>query len=281
MKRIIKLSLFLTLIIFLIYSYARFIEPKLIAIKTSKITSQYISKELSNIKIVQFSDTHISDYFTIKDLMKTVKKINKLNPDIVLFTGDLIDNYSESTIDSKKISYVLSLIDATLGKYSVYGNHDYGGGATRIYKEIMNDAGFKLLINDSVYLKEYNLTITGLDDALFGNPDIDNITKFINKGAYNILLCHEPDIIDYIADYNFDLAISGHSHGEQVKIPFMDDIILPPLAKTYVKGMYELDSDREGKIYVNKGIGTSKIPFRFLAPPEITLFKFNISKDGL
>jgi len=61
----------------------------------------------------------------------------------------------------------------------------------------------------------------------------------------------------------------------------MDDIILPPLAKTYVKGMYELDSDREGKIYVNKGIGTSKIPFRFLAPPEITLFKFNISKDGL
>jgi len=142
LKRIIKLSLFLTLIIFFIYSYARFIEPKLIAIKTSKITSQYISKELSNIKIVQFSDTHISDYFTIKDLMKTVKKINKLNPDIVLFTGDLIDNYSESTIDSKKISYVLSLIDATLGKYSVYGNHDYGGGATRIYKEIMNDAGF-------------------------------------------------------------------------------------------------------------------------------------------
>ena len=274
MKKVLKFLLFLTIIIFFIYVYARFIEPYSIAIKTPKITSQYISNELSSIKIVQFSDTHISDYFTIKDLMKTVKKINSLNPDIVLFTGDLIDNYSESTIESKEISYVLSLIDAEQGKYSVYGNHDYGGGATRVYKEIMDDAGFNLLINDSVYLEEYNLTITGLDDALFGNPDVDNITNLTNEKAYNILLCHEPDIIDYIVDYNFDLTISGHSHGEQINLPFMDNLVLPPLAKTYVKGLYELDTNRNGKIYVNKGIGTSKVPFRFLAQPEITLIEF-------
>lgn len=276
MKKVLKFLLFLTIIIFFIFIYARYIEPNTITVKTLKITSQYISNELSNIKIVQFSDTHISEYFTIKDLMNTIKKINNLNPDIVLFTGDLIDNYSECTIDPKEISYVLSLIDAPLGKYSVYGNHDYGGGAAMIYKKIMKDAGFNLLINSSEYLEEYNLTITGLDDGLFGNPDLDNISSSIKEKAYNILLCHEPDIIDYIANYNFDLAISGHSHGEQINIPFMDDIILPPLAKNYVRGLYDLDTNRNSKIYVNKGIGTSKVPFRFLAQPEITLFEFKI-----
>ena len=274
MKKLLKFIFLLFILIFFIYIYARFIEPQSIAIKTPMLTSHYISESLKTIKIVQFSDTHISKYFTIKDLMNVVKKINGLNPDIVLFTGDLIDNYSTCDVNPDDISYVLSLIDAEIGKYAVYGNHDYGGGATKIYKDIMSKAGFNILINESVNLEELNLTITGLDDALFGNPDVDNINKYIKNESYNILLCHEPDIIDHILNYNFDLTISGHSHGEQINLPFMDNIILPPLAKNYVRGLYLLDTERDGKIYVNKGIGTSTIPIRFLAKPEITLFRF-------
>ena len=121
MKKILRFFLVFTIIIFFIYIYARFIEPYSIETKTPKITSEFISDELSNIKIVQFSDTHISEYYTLENLMNTVEKINNLNPDIVFFTGDLIDDYSKCTIDTNDIAYVLSLIDCFILDFHLHG----------------------------------------------------------------------------------------------------------------------------------------------------------------
>lgn len=274
MKTFIRIFISIICVLFILYIYARLIEPKWLDVNTQIINSKYVSDDLKKIKIVQFSDTHLSNYYTLKDLEKTVEKINSLNADIVVFSGDLIDNYKKSTFDKTEISHVLSKIEASLGKFSVYGNHDYGGGATTAYKDIMEMADFQILINESIYFEEYNLTVTGIDDALFGEPHFYSINQYFMDDAYNILLCHEPDVIKYIENYNFDLTISGHSHGEQINLPFMDDYILPQLAKSYVRGLYELDTDRSGKIYVNKGIGTSKIPLRFRARPEITEYIF-------
>ncbi|QSX05143.1 metallophosphoesterase [Sedimentibacter sp. zth1] len=274
MKKLFKFLVTVISLAILVYTYSRYIEPKFIKINKQIVSSTYVSNALLGKKVVQFSDTHISEYFGIEELRNIVNKINLLNPDIILFTGDLIDNYNKYNIEPTEISNVLSKLNATYGKFCVYGNHDYGGGAVSIYKEIMNDAGFYLLINNTIKLDELNLTITGLDDAIFGYPNLDSLHKYIEENNYNIIICHEPDIIDNIENYNYDIAIAGHSHGEQINIPFLDDYILPPLAKNYVRGMYNLNTPRNGKIYVNKGIGTTKYPLRLFARPEITIFEF-------
>lgn len=256
----------------LIYSYSRYIEPNLLKVQTKNISSQLINSS-DEIKIVQFSDTHISERFNIEDLQQMVKEINSENPDIVVFTGDLIDHFNsyEYKGDVDEIWQVLGKINAPLGKYAVYGNHDYGGGAEKIYKKIMENSGFALLINENHKIPEHNINIIGLDDSIFGNFDETLLNDLSDENFYNVALSHEPDVVDLLLEYNVDLILSGHSHGGQVNIPYLSSAMLPELAKKYTRGMYEFENKRDTRLYVNIGIGTSQIPFRFLAIPEISV----------
>ena len=77
-------------------------------------------------------------------------------------------------------------------------------------------------------------------------------------------------MIGEVLDYNVDLMISGHTHGRQINIKFFDEYILPPYGKKYINGLYQLSNDRESQLYVNSGIGMTKLPYRFLSPPELT-----------
>lgn len=256
-----------------LYTYARFIEPNMLSVHYENISNKLISKNTNGVKILQFSDTHLSEYFNIEDLKKVVDKINEEKPDIVIFTGDLIDHYYNYsyTGDISLVWEVLSNIKAPLGKYAIYGNHDYGGGAEKVYKDIMENSGFITLVNEGVNLKEYNLNIIGLDDSIFGSLDIEKLNELIDDGSFNIVISHEPDVVDLMLEYNIDLFLSGHSHGGQVHIPFVKSI-LPPLGEKYTKGLYEFENYRNTKLYVNVGIGTSQIPFRFMAEPELSVF---------
>lgn len=275
--RVLCICVIITLSIFV---YARFIEPKMLNVRYENIYSDIFKNSKKEIKILQFSDTHISKYFGMDDLKKVVEKINAENPDIVVFTGDLIDNYNtyhrKENID--EIWNILGTINASIGKYAVYGNHDYGGGAKNIYKKIMENSGFELLINKSVKLNEYNLNIVGLDDSIFGDVKGDDVEILVDKDYYNIVLSHEPDVIDYYLEFCIDLMMSGHSHGGQVNLPFVRKYILPFLGQKYVRGFYSFDNFRESKLYVNVGLGTTKLPLRFMAVPEITVF---IIKSGI
>lgn len=277
MKKIIKFVTVLFIIIVAFYIHARFIEPNKFNINYESISSDFISQKVDNIRIVQFSDTHISDYFNINDLKKVVDSINGQNPDIVIFTGDLIDHYNNYGYkgDINKIWETLSEINAPLGKFAVYGNHDYGGGAEKVYKKIMDNSNFKILVNDNVKIESHNINVIGLDDAIFGNIDEDKIIKIIDDNYFNIVISHEPDIIDKYLEYNIDLFLAGHSHGGQVNIPILSANMLPPLGEKYINGIYKFENFRETVMYVNVGIGTSQVPLRFMATPEITVFNLN------
>lgn len=272
MKKILKIVAFIIIILIAFYVYARFIEPNRLNINYENLSSKFISNNVNNIKIVQFSDTHLSEYFDIDDLNKIVEIINGQNPDIVIFTGDLIDHFNSYNGDIDEIWETLSLINAPQGKFAVYGNHDYGGGSEKAYKKIMDNSNFITLVNDNIKLEQYNINIIGLDDAIFGKRDKDKIISCIDADYYNIVISHEPDIIDMYLEYNIDLFLAGHSHGGQVNIPFLSTNILPPLATKYIRGIYEFENYRETVMYVNIGIGTSQVPLRFMAVPEITVF---------
>ena len=144
--------------------YAFKIEPYRIA-----SNQLYLNEKTSDfIKVVQFSDTHIKADFNYKNLDKVVNYINKQNPDVVVFTGDLNDNYAKYH-DDEQIIKELQKINATYDKIAIWGNRDCGGGAARQYENIMQQSGFTVLKNENWYVttdSDKKILFTGLDDSM-------------------------------------------------------------------------------------------------------------------
>lgn len=270
-KTIITLINITVLSLLLLGIYTTFIERNLLIVKRNNITINENGED--KLKVVQITDTQLGEYYNLGHLNKVVNKINNLNPDIVVFTGDLIDN-AVAYEDIYNISDILGKIKANIGKYGVYGNHDIGGGAVRYYEDIMIESGFTILENENEFI-EYNgrfINILGGDEALMGNHNAKETVKNIDEEDLNLLLIHEPDLIQEYEEYPIDLALSGHSHGGQVYIPFYGPIKKNVLSEIYNKGLYDIDNERETKLYVSTGLGNTKVPFRFMNIPEIALF---------
>ncbi|MCQ6275093.1 metallophosphoesterase [Bacillus sp. V3B] len=263
------------------YYYAREIEPKLLDINHHSITRSHIPKGFDQFRMIQFSDTHLGFQYTLKQLEKLIDRINQLNPDIVFFTGDLIDEPNKYK-NSEQIIPILLKLNAPFGKFAVYGNHDHGGYGTDLYTNIMNESGFVVLQNDAYEIKlldHSRIHIIGLDDAMLGKPDLEKALDNIPSDTYKILLAHEPDLAEIAVGQGIHLQLSGHSHGGQVKIPFFGALVTPPYSELYYEGFYELgDSQDPMTLYVNRGLGTTRLPFRFLSKPELTLFTIDVSK---
>ncbi|MCH1623962.1 metallophosphoesterase [Ferdinandcohnia quinoae] len=254
------------------YVYARYIEPKQIQISQHTISHSLIPKDFNNVKIVQFSDTHVGHYFDLEQLEKIINTINELRPDIVFFTGDLMDEPNKYAAANHLIPILLN-VKAPLGKYAIYGNHDHGGYGSDIYKSIMLQSEFNLLMNNSMEILKGNskIIVAGLDDAMLGRPDLQATFDKIDSSTYTILLAHEPDIAPKISELGAHLQLSGHSHGGQIQLPFYGPLITPPLGSNYYEGSYTI-GDSKMTLYVNRGLGTTRLPLRFLSKPEISVF---------
>lgn len=269
-KNLVRLFIFLIISAGLILAYARYIEPNMLTTKEVVLESSYVHGTGEDIKIAVFADTHFSDFYSLKDFNKVQKTIKKMSPDMVVFAGDLIDNFQTYDGDVSEISQALAEIQAPLGKFAIFGNHDYGGGAERHYQGIMEEGGFTVLKNEYYPFEELGLAMIGVDDVLIGYGDLD-IVSWGRPDYYNIILSHVPDVVDDLLDYNVDLMISAHTHGRQINLKFFDDKILPPYGKKYVKGLFQFENQRKTSLYVNPGVGMTQLPYRFLSPPEVTL----------
>ena len=274
-RRLIVCTFILLICPTAIYAYSKDIEPKSLDINYFDIKTSNVSKGMEGLKIVQFSDTLIGEHFSLEQLQNLVIKINKQKPDIIVFTGDLIDN-SAKFKSTTSISPILKQLKATYGKYAIYGNHDVGGRGRWIYSNILSKSGFKILDNTSktITLKDHSkLSIVGLDDYLLGRPNPNKAFSNVPLNTFTLLLVHEPDVSDRLYEYPIDLQLSGHSHGGQVKMPFIGTLYTPPLAEKHTEGFYKIKNKFKPMIlYVNRGIGTTRLPFRFLSKPELTVF---------
>lgn len=279
LKRIFLTIVLIPAICFGIFTYSMYVEPNLLSVKNIDVKYSSTDKDESAIKIAQISDIHLGKYYSIDKLKELVDKVNSQNPDIVVFTGDLFDDVSKFK-DTDKVIPILKKLNSTKGKFCIYGNHDYGGGAKNIYKNVMENSGFKILVNEQSNINldsKKTITILGLDDGLLGNPNVEKTSKNLKKDNYNLLLLHEPDLSDKFSNYNIDLILGGHSHGGQVKIPFFGEIVTPQLAQKYKDGLYNLNTQRNTQLYVNSGIGNTKMPFRFMNVPEVSIFQIKIN----
>jgi predicted MPP superfamily phosphohydrolase len=261
------------------YFYANRIEPSLLEIKELDINHPLIPKGFEGTRIIQFSDTHLGFQYDIEQFKKLVNKLNDLNPDIILFTGDLMDEPNKYS----KINDLVPLLDrlhAPLGKYCIYGNHDHGGYGSEIYRNIMESTNFKVLLNQSVAISTKDgsrIYLIGIDDAMLGNPDLPLALKNVANNHFNLLLSHAPDLAEAATQYPIHWQLSGHSHGGQVKLPILGALIIPPFAKLYPEGLYTIEGKYPLTLYVNRGIGTTRLPFRFMAKPELTIFTLKSS----
>lgn len=276
LNKIFKLIILTIIICLLMLSYARYIEPSMLRVKKIDLKG----KDIKDCRIVFFTDTHFGKLYSQSNIDNIVKKINNQNPDIVIFGGDLLDNYARDyfLLDTNSLQKSLSKIEAKYGKYAVFGNHDYGGGASRVYEKFMSGGGFKVLKNESSYINDLNLNLIGYDDYLLGNTKKSDYK--IEENKFNLVVTHEPDVVELMTSSSENFILSGHSHGGQVTMPFITNKILPTGAHKYVKGLYSeknVGINDSTKMYVSSGIGMTSIPLRFLNPPEIVVF--NISAN--
>lgn len=292
-KSILRLALLLLLSASLLFFYARYAEPGRLE-ETKLLLQPGASVPAQPLNIVIFADTHFSSTYTPQDFERAVERINAMQPDLVFFLGDLIDNYNDYDGDPKAISQALAQIHTTgactsaeiysgtsagsalqsSGKFAVFGNHDYGGGLENYYQDIMEAGGFQVLLNETVALPACNVTITGIDDMIIGYGDV-SCASILPDDTFNIVLAHEPDIITDMTDFSVDFMVSGHTHGGQINLPYLSEQFLPPYGKIFISGEYRFENQRSTLLYVNRGLGTTKLPLRFMAAPELTQITFD------
>jgi predicted MPP superfamily phosphohydrolase len=237
------------------------------------ISIQNLPESFDGFRIVQISDFHYAAYTEPFYIRYAVERVNALKPDLVLLTGDFI---SMSPVEKQSAVDNAPLCAAILGKltcplrYGVLGNHDWMVNGTAV-TEALARVGILILKNEYLPLEREGrrIWLAGTADAL--SLDI-RLPLAIPPHALAekepvILMCHEPDMLDAVAHFGVDLMLSGHTHGGQVRIPFMRPYFLPPLGKHYVAGHFLRGRTQ---LYVNRGIGAVGLPFRFNCPSEVT-----------
>ncbi len=283
MKKFMKFLLTLIIIIILILLYSRYIGTSGLITKEYKIETSDIDSSFDGLKVVQFSDLHYLRVTNSDNLKSVVDEINLINPDIVFFTGDLIDkDFKLSEKEEDELIELLSSINSKYGKYAIIGNHDIVKNEQEL-KNIFTSSDFNLMRNeyDIIYGENNDkLFIGGVDTYSYGMSDIDKTMKYFTSNediSYKIILVHEPDYIDTILNkYDVNLVLSGHSHNGQINIPYIKNIFLPYGSEKYYDNYYKVDNT---DLYISSGIGVSRINFRLFNRPSINFYRINKITD--
>lgn len=249
-------KIFASLLALILLAYPYFIEP--IWIETTSYTLKSPIK--SPLKICHLTDLHISN-IGIRE-KKVIEIVNTQKPDIVVITGDSIgssegwDSLHEFLNKLKSPSRKIFLVEGN------WENWDKNKPESDYYKNV----GIRLLRDEEVKLVD-TLTVKGYSDK-YSNENYRSISSDKTNPQFCISLFHSPAFFDEVAGQCF-LNLSGHTHGGQVKLPFLKPFWLPKGSGEYVSGWYEKNNS---KLYVSRGVGTSILPIRFFARPEVVFF---------
>lgn len=257
-----KFLYLLIIILFLVFMYAKYIEPFSLVIKEYSVESNKLPENFDGLKIVHLSDFLYSSESQIKHIENVIKETNELNADIVVFTGDLISK-KISDKDISELTRLLSAIKVNLYKYAIVGDKD-----TNQSKKILESSGFILLDNTSEYLFKDGtqpILIAGGD-----NLTEETLLKDDNISyEFKLALIHKPDYFDSIKD-TYDLVLAGHSLGGEVRIPYVGPVFKQDGSKKYTDRFY---ADKNSQLFISFGTGNNKTNLRLFNKPVINVYR--------
>jgi predicted MPP superfamily phosphohydrolase len=250
------------------------LEPNLPRLVRKEISLRRWPARLDGFTIALLSDFHYDPVFSAHPIKAAAGIVNRLHPDLIVLTGDFVSapavgRSAKAAAAAEPCSELLQAMQAPHGVWAVMGNHDAVTDSRRVMNALRS-AGIHVLANHSAPIERDGgrFWLAGVDDVLEGRADLHQTLHSVPSDEATVLLAHEPDYADYVAGYRVDLQLSGHTHGGQVRLPFIRPLYLPALAKKYISGLHEI---RALTLYTNVGIGTVGLPLRLNCPPEVTL----------
>jgi hypothetical protein len=260
--------------------YAGEIERHWIEVTRRDILLPGLPKAFDGFRAAQLSDIHLDEFTEPFLLRNAISHINRMNPDAVFLTGDYVTHQllpkRFSIGPAWQCANLLNQIQCQ-HRYAILGNHDVMIGRYYVIAALTANS---ITVLENTYLPieraGSRFWLAGLDDPLEGKPDPGAaIPPSIRNVPHEpiVLMCHAPDYVDNLLTHPAGKAVSfvlaGHTHGGQIRLPFVGPLSLPVLGRKYVEGWFRFG---DLQLYVNRGLGAVGVPFRFDCPPEITLF---------
>jgi predicted MPP superfamily phosphohydrolase len=250
------------------------------ALETSRVALAYegLHPDLLGFRIVQVTDIHAGPLISFDTVSKVVSMANALKPDLIVLTGDYVNN------NPAYIPGCLGLLNdlrAPAGVFGVYGNHDYYTGINPM-RTGFSKTHISMLTDSRRTAKglEGLVNIIGVDDPMRGWAtdaqfnNVADVAALADRDQFNLLLSHRPGIFRVSKALKVDLTLAGHTHGGQIIVPGVGErgFSLARLFLTYTNGLYAADEDSQVRMYVSRGIGTIIAPVRLFCKPEIVEF---------
>ncbi|MBQ7789932.1 MAG: metallophosphoesterase [Bacilli bacterium] len=273
--KIVKIIIVIIVLCTSIVFYSKYVGTSGLETREYRVESNVLTSNFSGIKVIHFSDLLYGSTTDLKDLTNMVEKMNILEPDLILFTGDLISNKHKLTEDDKKkIIENLSKLEASIGKYAIYGDFDFDLNS---YESIITSSGFKLLTNEYeevFYKTNESMYIVGLPSSIKNKIDMTKSFEFYSdeNRKYTIVMLHEGKTIKYIDEstYEVDLILGGHSLNGKIRLPFIGGLFKDEASYKYYDESYERGIT---KIYISGGMGTLDYDFRLNNKPSFNLYR--------
>lgn len=272
----LKLIVISIVLVFSFLLYSRFIATSGLVVREYNVASTKLPKEFHGFKIIHFTDLHYGSTIGSQEFSNMVNTVNRLKPDIIVFTGDLIDkDYNVTEDDILELTSLMKKMEAKIGKYAVSGNHDF---SHPYYHDILTNSNFVFLDNTYELIYYEGLTpilLTGIGSSIQGAMDINQALSYYkqenSQDLYTISLLHEPDNIDALKSvHEIDLALAGHSHNGQIRLPYIGSLVKVRGAKKYDDAFYQVGST---SLYISGGLGTSTYKYRLFNRPSINLYR--------
>jgi hypothetical protein len=261
-------------------SYPLFIERHWIQINRYPIPVPHLPAAFEGFRIAHLSDLHYGPLVSLSFISRVLKLTQQCAPDLIVFTGDFV--HSQNTRENINTLWpMLSELEARWGVFSVPGNHDYWADIDRTLYW-MKKTGQDLYKTVIPLIKQgERIWLGGTGDHWEDHEEIDRIFQAVPEADCRICLAHNPDTADQDHQTRIDLFLCGHTHGGQIRWPFLNRPFspnqLPVKNKAYDQGYIEHNDKR---LFISRGIGWAVLPIRFSCPPEIAILELTRDSSG-
>lgn len=266
------LALMVLAILFVFTAAKMIYDTQVIQTEYVSFKKKAVGKSLQGFRVVHISDLQGDEYTGREEISRYIKKVNNLNPDLVVFTGDLI-SYGTDFIDMS--AEELSKVQATYGVYAVIGDHDYWAGVPNI-EAALDRYDVPLLQDENkiITVGSDSLLLTGITEVYSKHISAEalaKLTQAYSQLSNRIVVSHQATskVVEIANQSGYKMLLAGHTHGGQLRVPFWGMRFSAAERETpYLSGVYKVG---ELFININNGLGFTLAPVRYNAPPNISV----------